>query len=70
MKREHHLYKLHAEYAFKGDNEQICKALQDLENASLTEIDGLIHKHDSQSSLENFNTLMKDCVETEILYYS
>ncbi|CAH0402028.1 unnamed protein product [Chilo suppressalis] len=69
-KREHHLYKLHAEHVLKSGNTKISKVLQDMEQGCLAEIDEFTKKFENgQSNLEELDDLMKNCVETEVKLY-
>ncbi|XP_028171723.1 secernin-3 [Ostrinia furnacalis] len=69
-KREHHLYKLHAEHVLKSSNEKISTLLHEIENGCLIELEEFIQNYESgQGSLDELNDLMKDCVETEVKLY-
>ncbi|CAG9781960.1 unnamed protein product [Diatraea saccharalis] len=69
-KREHHLYKLHSEHVLKSGNTKISKVLHDMENGCIAEIEEFVSKYENgQSSLDELDDLMKNCVETEVKLY-
>ncbi|XP_068618738.1 secernin-3 [Battus philenor] len=69
-KREHHLYKLHAQHMQRANNENITKVLHEMEDGCLSEIDEFIsHYNAQQCPLDDLDCLMKNCVETEVKLY-
>ncbi|XP_014366385.2 secernin-2 [Papilio machaon] len=69
-RREHHLYKLHAKYQAKENSEMITKILREMEDSCLSEIEEFLSNFDPENtSLEELDNLMKDCVDTEVKLY-
>ncbi|XP_026318681.1 secernin-1-like [Hyposmocoma kahamanoa] len=69
-KREHRLYKLHAESVIKTNNKNLSKIFRDMENEQLAKTSEFMNKYETgQATLEELNNLMHVCVENEIKLY-
>ncbi|XP_041987411.1 secernin-2 [Aricia agestis] len=69
-KREHKLYKLHAEHVVRANNDKISKVLQEMEDGCIAEIADFIQKYTKkEKTLGELDDLMKKCVETEVKLY-
>lgn len=68
--REHNLYKLHAKNNESPNKETILKLLREMENQCVVEMNEMLNKLKlGSTSIDEFDELMKDCVETEVKFY-
>lgn len=66
-KREHYLYKIHAEHVAKEENKKITELLREIENGCLIQMEDFIQKYErAEKKVTELDNLMEVCVENEL----